>query len=258
MEKQRELAEIFGLSLYEARVYLSLANEGPSMLSRLAKVSGLPRTAVYPPLQALLKKGFASLTLFGRRKYYEAVSPEHLKNILERRRVSLESVVSTIMSPKKISMPGEKLDVQFFPGKNGVKTAGGIFLDETRSKTWYSFENLEGVTSFVGIDFEKNYVSERVKKRIRSRMILSADTTSSTIKEFLEKDREQLRETIILSPYEYPFSSSVGATKGLVLLLSVEANPFALLIRNNSLAETFISIHRNIWERYRNQDRRAG
>ena len=102
----------------------------------------------------------------------------------------------------------------------------------------------------VGLNFQTGYVERRVEKGIRSRMILSAQETTPQLREFLSKDEAKLRETVMIQPHEYPFDSVIAVTKGLVILINSESNPFAVLIRNEHIAATLASIHRIIWNRY--------
>jgi predicted transcriptional regulator len=251
MENTKRLSEIFGLSKHESAIYLALVNLGPSTISQISRTTGLPRTALYSPTTSLLKNGFLFLTSFGKRKYYNAIRPEKLKHLLEQKTVALNSVISDILPSDHIISRKNDLDISYFPGQHGIMTAGQLFIDETTEKTWYSFENPVHPTDLVGIDFEKSYIENRVEKSIASKMILSAKNNPSWLTEFIEKDKKQLRETLIISPVQYGFESTIAATKGLVIMINAKENPFAVLIRNNYLAFTIINIHRIIWDRYK-------
>jgi len=51
--------EDVGLHPYEARVLLALLREGEAGSLRLATVSGVPRTSIYPVMKTLTKRGLA-------------------------------------------------------------------------------------------------------------------------------------------------------------------------------------------------------
>lgn len=252
MELYQKLSKALGLSSYESKVYITLQNYGPLHVKNIAKYSSLPRTAIYPPLINLTHKGLVSENLFGRRKYYSAVPTDTLKNLFEEKRLSIESVISELNSERQITSESAKLETTFYTGEQGIKSAGLIFLNETKEKVWYSFENLGKVTESVGLDFESFYIKERIKRNIHSKMILSVTQDSEVLTKFLQKDRIQLRKTVSISPNEYPFDTTVCATKGLLLLINPNENKFALLIRNKHLANTIIQMHRCIWDRYQN------
>ena len=254
MKISQKLSNALGLSEYESKIYISLQNNGPMHIKNISKFSDIPRTAVYSPLLSLIKDGLVSESVFGKRKYYSSVPFENLKSIFEHKKILLDDVVSELERSKTISSNSSKLDLTFHAGIQGIKAAGLIFLNETKDKTWYSFENLSLVTDRVELDFENFYIKERVSRGIKSKMILSSIDESKTVRDILKNDINQLRKTIILSPHEYPFDTTVVATRGLALLINPNENPFALLIRNTNLANTFMTIHKCIWDRYQTEE----
>lgn len=245
-----KLSEALGLTDYESKVYVALQHNGPLHIRNISKYSSLPRTAVYPPLTGLIKKGLVSESVFGKRKYYSALPSENLRNVIEERKNLVEEAIKELNESRQISSDSAKLESTFYSGAQGIKSAGLIFLNETKEKHWYSFENLGKITDSVGLDFESFYIKERLKRKIYSHMILSITEESSILNKFLKQDSEQLRKTIILSPNEYPFDTTIVVTSGLILMINPNENKFALLIRNRHLADTFINIHKCIWDRY--------
>jgi sugar-specific transcriptional regulator TrmB len=247
----QKLSEVLGLSLYEARLYLASLQQAQNTISDLARAASIPRTAVYPPLEALLKKGLMTSSNRGKRSYYSAVRPDGLRHLLDKRKIELESLIEDIHSSETISSPTNDLGIQYFYGQNGITMAGQIFLDETKQKIWYSFENPLYVVDLVGIPFEDEYVKLRVEKGIHSKMIVSMDVISPWVQDYIDKDKEQLRETLILSARKFPFESCIAITKGLIIMINAKDKPFAVLIRNDHLAKTLMSIHQMVWAHYK-------
>jgi sugar-specific transcriptional regulator TrmB len=59
-DAHRAKLESFGLSTGEAQIYLTLLRSGGTLgASTLAKATRIPRTGVYPLLNALIQKGIA-------------------------------------------------------------------------------------------------------------------------------------------------------------------------------------------------------
>ena len=54
---RREFQEVFGLSLYEARVLLALLQLGSANSSQIARVAQMPRTNTYPVMETLEERG---------------------------------------------------------------------------------------------------------------------------------------------------------------------------------------------------------
>jgi sugar-specific transcriptional regulator TrmB len=251
MNQAEKISKALGLSVYEAKVYIALQSNGPLLIKAISKHAAIPRTAVYAPLENLLKKGFASKTAFGKRTYYSAVQPEHLLAFIDQQKLLLEQAVLELNESRRIQSKKDDLETTFYRGEQGIKSAGLIFLHDTREKTWYSFENIDLVTKHVGFEFENFYIQERLRRKIKSKAILSFIEGSFVIDGILKNNANELRETVLLSPHQYPFQTTVVATSGLALLINPNENPFALLVRNKYLADTFITIHKCLWDRYK-------
>ncbi len=243
------IAEIFNLSRYEARVYLGLLRIGEGTLSDIARTTSIPRTAIYPPLQSLLHKNLVSVVLIKKRKYYSAQNPKSLLFLFEKKKLDLEELLSELS--KSIHATSSKLRINFFPGAGGISLAGDIFLKETKTKLWKTFEHPLHTMRVSGAYQIDEYVKKRVARNIHARMVIPAKIKSEWMEEHLRRDKEELRETIIVSPEIYPLEASIGVTPGLTLLIGAKNNPFAVLIRNDELSETISSIHDMVWDRYR-------
>lgn len=251
MNTVKELAGVFNMSLNEAKVFMALNNQGSSMVSNIGKAANLPRTAVYPPLEALLKKGFVGVTTSGKRKYYTAVSPEQLRSMVDQKRAALEGLISEMYRKEQIASPEHNLDIVYYPGKKGIQTSAQVFLDETKDKQWYTFESPIEITELIGLNFLEGYVGERVKRGIHAKVIVSSNIDVPWLRNFMKKDKEQLREVVAINPREYPFDSTIAVTKGITNLMNGSGNPFGVIIRNDNLARNLMSVHKLIWSRYR-------
>src|SRR3989339_712584 len=90
-----KLASIFNLSEYEAKLYISALEMPEATVSDLATRTGIPRTAVYLPLEQLITKAFISpLKSKGKRTLYRAIEPKFLEHIFNRKRVDLTEFIS--------------------------------------------------------------------------------------------------------------------------------------------------------------------
>jgi len=249
----QNLTDVFGLSAYESRVLLAAISIGkPALIKQIAEAAHIPRTAVYRPIEHLIDKGFISFTKIQRRKYYVALKPEQLEYLFKQRHITLNKVIREIQpESERIVSPSEELDISYYPGRHGIMTAGQIFLDDTKDSLWVSFENLNTLTSLVGPDFEEQYINQRVQRGIRSKMIVAMQGTNNLVNKFIKNDKNQLRETITVSPSEYNIQSTIAVTEGLTIIINPLEKPFAVLIRNKSIANTLASIHKIVWSRYK-------
>lgn len=244
-----KLISIFNLSPYEAKIYLAALNFDKATLTDIAKRAGMPRTAAYPPLQALLKRGFLLITPIKKRKYYQALEPKQLQFILDKNRIDLGQIISELS--KNIFALSNKLAINYFSGSDGITIASDIFLNETKTKLWKTFEHPIYTMKTEGYWQVDEYVKRRMKNEIHARVIIPARIDSDWIKEHLRHDKEELRETILVSPQIYPLEATIAVTKGIVLLIAARNNQFAVLIKNEELSETINSIHDMVWDRYK-------
>jgi sugar-specific transcriptional regulator TrmB/CheY-like chemotaxis protein len=64
-----------GLSVYEARIYLSLILEGPSEVRKISMISGVPRTKAYASLKKLVQRGII-FEIPGKTQGFSAATPK--------------------------------------------------------------------------------------------------------------------------------------------------------------------------------------
>ena len=79
-ELLNKLRSLFGLNLYEARIWSALLSRGVSTAGELSDIGNVPRSRAYDVLESLEKKGFIVMKL-GKPIKYLAVEP---KEVIER------------------------------------------------------------------------------------------------------------------------------------------------------------------------------
>lgn len=248
-ETEKDIAQALNLSPYEAKIYLAGLNFREATLTDLAKRAGVPRTAAYPPLQSLLKKGLVSAIQIKKRIYYRSLPPQRLPYIFEQNKITLERAIDTLA--QEITAPQGGFSVQYFAGAKGVQVAGEIFLNESKGKLWRTFEHPGHVLKQYGEASFDSFNKRRVAKKIFARVVMSAGEESHWLKERLEKNKEELREVVIVSPEAYPIEASMAVADDMILMFTAKGDIFATLIKNDLLAKTFASVHDMAWDRYR-------
>lgn len=155
-----------GLSPNEIKVYLALLRIGKSKAGKIAKEAQRDRTSVYDSLKRLLEKGIISYVVEANRKWFQAVNPQKLIEMLEEKKEKIENILPDLKEIYK--KPEEKHNVTLFFGKKGVKS---VFQDILRNAR----ENL--VLDSSGQFFEKLpyyapiFVKELEKRKIKVRHI---------------------------------------------------------------------------------------
>jgi sugar-specific transcriptional regulator TrmB len=69
------IRDFFSLSEYEARAYIALILVGPSGISKLSRITGIPRTKCYSVVKSLVSKGLA-MRVSSKPLILDAVNPE--------------------------------------------------------------------------------------------------------------------------------------------------------------------------------------
>jgi sugar-specific transcriptional regulator TrmB len=118
-DESRDLAlglQAFGLTEYEAKVYVALLSNGPSTVNQLQYVAGVPRTKVYQVSLQLIKKG-ALKELEGKPVRFEALPPEVFQNVLTEREHGIKSLRRVMNSLKKVRerniMPQDSIEERY-------------------------------------------------------------------------------------------------------------------------------------------------
>jgi len=78
LNKNERILESMGLSKNEAKVYLTLIEQGPSSAVRIANKSKVHRTNVYETAERLVKKGYVKFAIIENTRVYEASPPERI------------------------------------------------------------------------------------------------------------------------------------------------------------------------------------
>lgn len=246
----KKLASVFNLSDYEAKLYIAALDMSEATVSNLASRAGIPRTAVYPPLKQLVAKGFVSpLKAKGKRILYRAVEPKFLEHIFDRRRMDLTELISQFAG--SITSGSGEVWVRYFEGRDGLQMAGDIFLSESKSNLWKTFENVSNVEMVLGTNRFDDYVKRRIEKGISGRVILPAREHTAWIKNLIENRDGNLNEYCLVSPEIYPLEATIAIAGEWVFIESATKKSFALLIKNAPLARTIESIHDMVWDRFK-------
>jgi sugar-specific transcriptional regulator TrmB len=107
MEKEEILKTLqyFGLSEYEAKVYVALVSLGPAKAGAISREADVPQSKIYNILDELIRKQLVEV-FEGRPKEFKAIAPETiLKNFVKEKEEELKSLreraftISTLLKP---------------------------------------------------------------------------------------------------------------------------------------------------------------
>jgi hypothetical protein len=88
MQSEEQIIEqmkMLGLSTREGRLYCALLKMPEATASMLHRLSGVPRTKIYETLEALIFSGFCLERVGERQKYYRAIAPDMVLDLMKSR-----------------------------------------------------------------------------------------------------------------------------------------------------------------------------
>lgn len=230
-----------GLSEKESRIYLTLLELEDTLVSEIAKKTKINRSLLYSILSNLSEKGLVTYILKNNKRYYRAIEPQKILNLLKEKEKMFKSILPKLISlhkPKK-----EKPVVEVLEGREGLKT---ILNDVLRQKEeWYAF-NVPGkgpeILSFTVYAFE----IDRQKAKIPLNVIcVSTKEGLKRGKEFSRMKYTKVR--YMPETYESPASNWLYGNR-VVIIFWYKEFPFAIRIIDKDLAESYKNHFRALWK----------
>lgn len=232
----------FGIKAQEAKIYLACLKIGQATVSDIARESGVQRTFIYDLVKNMVENGILSEVEIRGTLHYSALSIDKFKALQEEKINRLESVMPEIRALVKTI--GDKPRVQFFEGAQGIQIALEDTLKQPQNGLILAFATAEGYYS-QDQSFINSYLKRRVKKGIQVRAI-GPDLPVN--REYLEKDKEQLRETRLVDAKLYPFTNEIDIYENKVAIMSLQGELLSVIIESESVAKTLRSIFELAWK----------
>lgn len=172
-----ELLRSIGLSNNEAEVYLALLALGEASVLEVCEKIHKNRTYVYDLLHSLVEKGLASYSVSDSKRYFRAVTPTHLIDMLgdkekeirkqkEEFRKALPELLKLQNTEKKTTK------VELYSGKEGIKT---VYNEILRSVKSYAILGATGkITEELEFYFP-HHERERVRRKIGLKILFNPE-----------------------------------------------------------------------------------
>jgi sugar-specific transcriptional regulator TrmB len=238
--------EKIGLKEKEAKVYISLLKEGPSLANQLAKQTNIIRSSIYDYLEVLVEKGFISYTIKAGKKYFQAVNPDKILDNFKEQKERQESELKDIIPElNKLNLSStKKANVEVFEGKEGMKTAMSYILKE-RPKEILIYGS-SGVGYKLLPYFLEHWHNERIKLKIPIRIIYNKTPEA--------KERIKNGPSLKLSKIRFFPIESVSLTgtitynnSVLITMWNLES-PLAILIKSEEISKSYKENFEILWK----------
>lgn len=231
-----------GLEAKQAKIYLSLLELGEATVQEVAKQASVRRTSAYYILDQLREKGLVFQTKSKKRTYYIAEDPNQL---LKQFRNKTDKFADQIKFLEAIhNRSAEKPRIYLFKGKEGFRKILQFILDSNIEEYLIITDPREFV-SFVKKGYiERNIISKKTKRNIRSRQLIAQ---SEYAKQIMAKDKRENRVSKCL-PYNHTISFTTIIFGNKVALISPFIENNMLIIESEAFAKTQRSIFEILWE----------
>lgn len=225
-----------GLTDIEIKIYLMLLKEGSSLASDISKKTGIHRRTIYDSIERLIEKGLISYIKTNNRKYFEAVNPSRLSEILKEKEDNINKIIPELEGLRLIAK--EKKETLFFRGKQSLKS---LFDDQIRvGKEILILGDAINVNEILKYYFPR-FDKERVRKKISIRMIF--DESAKNNKELKKIPLAKLK----FIKKEHISGMSVYVYDNNTAIVSWSENPSAILIKEKAISDGFKGYFEFIW-----------
>lgn len=237
--------ESLDLTRYEAEVYLSLLELGPSNAGPVIKQTGLHRQFVYSALEKLKDKGLASFVIREGRRVFEAAPPQELVNMQRRRETLAKDLI-----PQLEALSSKNADRLSVSTRRGVKefrenlitvleqaAAGDRIVRVIGGASDEAFYEILG-------DFYETYVSIGRRLKVRKHLLAPEQLSEQFKIKFAKEQGTELRLSESLSSPTY-----TRITPELVTIEVYGADPMIIQIWNRSIAQAYQEHFEMLWQR---------
>ena len=241
---KEEALRKFGLSDREIKVYLALLELGEALASKIAEKTNTPRTLSYDILENLLKKGLVSYVIKSNKKYFSALDPNNLIEVLKNQTEEKERLVKEAL-PELLALKSKKLEekakVEVYEGKEGVKT---LFNDVLRVGKEFLCFGSTGISPEL-IPYElSRFHKERIKRKISWRVIYNNDKSGR------KRGQETSKWKYTRVKYMEKTSPTTTYYYGdkVAIVLWIKERLLAIMIEDEVIANSFKEFFEVLWK----------
>lgn len=229
----------YGLTEKEAKVYLAILELGLSTVNTIAKKSGTFRTYCYDILKSLSEKGLTTSIIKKQTKYFEAVDPEKLIQLLKYKEERISEAIPELKLLK--AQKTIKPTTEIFEGKEGIKS---IHMDILQTgKDHYVLGASTTIIEFLGPWFDY-YVNERVKHKLQVKVLTDQSKEGRQISKIA---KQKLRE-VRYSPLKQTINTTTYIYGNKIAMIMYGKEKFGVVINSKELAKTQKIVFDSLWD----------
>lgn len=242
-----EVLEEFGLTERQAKIYLAALELGESDVTDLAQKAQIKRAGTYYLGENLVGAGLFYRTKKMGKTFYSAVPPKTLLEQVKHKKQIIEENFSEFQTLAKLS--ASKPSVRIYEGIEGIKQLYKKTLTKKNVEIvgFCSYAANEKAALYYGreyIEWGLNYIKERSKRKVFARFIAD-DSPQGRERQAL--DKEEYRETRLISSEKLPFSVEVDIYEDWVILMNIK-DLMGLVVESKEIAAVLKTAFELSWE----------
>lgn len=243
-EKLTNILLSFDLSKKEAAVYLAILSLGRGTVSQISRKANINRTTGYDILAHLVAKGLVSVSGKEPKQEYIAESPDSLIKLLDARLKRTEDDIETaqayIPELKSIHKVGDRPQVKFYEGKEGLKHVYEDTLTATEHiRVYGSYEDAHQALQ----SYFPSYYKRRADNGIWVRGI--APKTDLTMERLKHTSKEK-RELALVPPNTFTPHPEIDIYDNKVMIASWREK-LGIIIESAEIADAMKKIFELAW-----------
>lgn len=235
-----------GLTNNESKIYLALRTLGFTTTGPLIKKTKIHASKIYEGLNRLIDKGLATYITKSGTKYFQAVEPERLFDLIEKQKEELKKQEETIKqiipylnSITKISLTS----VEVFQGWRGMETVYSQLRNTLKKGEYnYVFGASKGEEEEKTRDFFNRHLNLLAKKKIKQKIIYNEYAKGNIEEQYKYKKLFQVKYL----PHTTPTEVNIWGDYTMIIILKAE--PIVILIKDKETAESFKSYFNALWK----------
>ena len=248
-DKHINSLEKIGLTKPEARIYLALIELKESQTGTLCKKSKIASSNLYPILDSLIKKGFATYRIQNNIKVFMPSNPEIIKNIFMQKQKEIveegKEIENLVSSLKNIQSEKDSFSkYKYFEGISGVHSIWVGLTEEIKNlpknETILMYTGVrKAYESMLGLYEEFHRI--RLKNKIKYKIIYPLEETKVS-----KKRKKQLAE-VRFAKLENEAEWGVMGNKFFIQYITKKV-PRGFLIEDEIFANTFKQVFNQVWK----------
>jgi len=218
-----------GLSLNESLVYLAGLSLGTTSVSKIASITEIKRTSVYPIIAKLEKLGLMSQTIIGFKTFYNVESPDKLGILLEERKTRFKKFLPDFS--KLYNLEGKTDVIKKYDGVQAIKSVYEDLIKKIRPHEDYLIITDQEKWLKLDDHFFTNFIERRGKLPINIRVLMVNNTTGRSWKEREQNFNMKIK---LLPKNVLEMSTNVVITPQTLVIHQINPPVMALVIENKS------------------------